>query len=94
MRRQKSPIDVLVTTEIERLRFQETALSQELCALERDGGDERKWEHFLWSLLDMQDQAARLDRMLDAMSDCGFSARTDAASEDSYVSGGRALAFA
>jgi hypothetical protein len=83
-----------VTTEIERLRFQETALTQELCALERDGGDKWKREHFLWSLLDVQDQAARLDRMLDAMSECGFSDRIDAASEGPYLSGDRALAFA
>ena len=94
MRRQKSPIDVLVTTEIERLRFQETALSRELCALERNGGDQRKWNHFLSSLLDVQDQAARLDRMLDAMSECGFAASAEAVSDDSFVQGGRALSLA
>ena len=94
MTRAESPIDLLVTSEIERLRLQETVLTEELSTLERDGGDERKWEHFLLALLDVQARTSRLDRMLDAMSDCGFTDRRDAGSEDSNVSGRGALVFA
>ena len=94
MTRAESPIDLLVTSEIERLRLQETVLTQELSTLEQDGGDERKWEHFLLALLDVQARASRLDRMLDAMSDCGFAVGRDGAYDDSNVSGRGVRAFA
>ena len=78
----------------EQLRWQKVVLTQELCTLERDGGDERTWEHFLRSLLDVQDQASRLDRMLDAMRECGFPDGAGADWAASYVVGRRAEAFA
>lgn len=72
MTRNNSPLDILLTAEIERLRTQEKQLVRTLYQLEHGTADPASWDRFLASLTDVQNRAQRVERMLEAMDGCGF----------------------
>ncbi len=75
---EESPVELLVTAELGRLWLEERRLERALREFRSGPAGDPRWDAFLDALAEIQRQTRRLERLLDAMRDCGCTKRPEA----------------